>query len=154
MANTVLASNRKAFHNYEILERLEAGIVLSGHEVKSARNSNISIIDSIVSFKKGEAFLEAAYVAPYTQMSSHVLSYDAKRSRKLLLHKTEALKFSAKVKEKGLTAIPLEVYLSKNGKIKVLIALARGKNTFDKKEALKKKDIARELQKQGFSAKV
>jgi len=149
-----LASNKKAFHNYEILDRLEAGIVLYGHEVKSARKGNFSILDSVVKFDKGEAFLHEAYIAPYEQMSSHVINYEAKRPRKLLLHKSEVLKFHARVKEKGLTAVPLEVYVSPKGKIKVLIALAKGKNTYDKKEALKKKDIARELSKQGISKRI
>jgi SsrA-binding protein len=154
MKKNTLASNRKAFHNYEILERLEAGIALNGHEVKSARKSNISIMEALIKFDKGEAFLQNSYIAPYEQMSTHVTNYDAKRLRKLLLHKNEISKFFAKVKEKGLTALPLEVYVSSKGKIKVLIALAKGKKTYDKKEAIKKKDIARELSKQGISKRI
>ena len=94
--------------------------------------------------------MDNVYIAPYLQISSHVQEYEAKRKRKLLLHRQEIVKINSKAKEKGLTVIPLEIYVSKYGKIKVLIGLAKGKTTYDKKEILKKKDINRELQRQGY----
>ncbi|MDR1942155.1 MAG: SsrA-binding protein SmpB [Endomicrobium sp.] len=144
MENKTLASNRKAYHDYEILDKTEAGMVLSGYEVKSVRLSHISLSDSLVRFSAGEAFADNVYIAPYEQMSTHISDYDAKRKRKLLLHKSEILKLHAKTKEKGLTVVPLEVYIKK-GRIKMLIGLAKGKRSYDKKEALKKKDAARDI---------
>jgi SsrA-binding protein len=145
MKKKTLSSNRKAYYNYEILERLETGIVLFGHEVKSARQSSISLVDSVVRFSDGEAFAENIFIAPYEQISTHIADYAAKRKRKLLMHKSEINKMRAKVKEKGLTAIPLEVYVGNKGKIKLIIGLAKGKKTYTKKEAIKKKDIEREM---------
>jgi SsrA-binding protein len=146
MEKKIFSSNRKAYYNYEILEKLETGIVLSGYEVKSVRRSNISLVDSIVRFSNGEAFVENVFIAPYEQISSHIADYDAKRKRKLLMHKSEINRMHAKVKEKGLTVVPLEVYIG--GKVKLLIGLAKGKKSYDKKEAIKKKDMAREMAKE------
>jgi SsrA-binding protein len=140
----VLVSNRKAFHNYEILERIEAGIVLSGYEVKSARNSNISLEDSFVKFYNSEVFVENIFIAPYKQISSHIQEYDAKRRRKLLMHRIEINKIYSKTREKGLAAVPLEIYINEKGKLKVLVGLGKGRKTYDKKELLKKRDIALE----------
>ncbi|MDR2437638.1 MAG: SsrA-binding protein SmpB [Endomicrobium sp.] len=148
MGKKIFSSNRKAYYNYEILEKVEAGIVLSGYEVKSIRRSNISLVDSLVRFSNGEAFVENVFISPYEQMSSHVSDYDAKRKRKLLMHKSEINRMNAKIKEKGLTIVPLEVYISVKGKVKLLMGLAKGKKSYDKKEAIKKKDIAREIVKE------
>jgi len=148
MERKVLASNRKAFYNYEILDKIETGIVLSGYEVKSARRSNISLVDSVVRFAGGEAFADNMFIAPYEQISTHVSDYDPKRKRKLLMHKSEITRLHTRVKEKGLTVIPLEVYVSSEGRIKVLIGLAKGKKIYDKKEAIKRKDIARETDRE------
>ena len=145
--NTTIFTNKKALHNYHILEDYETGIVLSGYEVKSARLHNVSLTDSLIRITKGEAFLENAYIAPYGQISTHIQDYNAKRLRKLLLHKKEIIKLASKVKEKGLTIVPLELYVSKYGKIKLSIGLAKGKTTYDKKEILKKKDIEKETRK-------
>ena len=145
MDKKVFTSNRKAFHDYEILEKVEAGIVLSGFEVKSIRRSNISLVDSLVRFSNGEAYADNMFIAPYEQISTHVSDYDAKRKRKLLMHKSEINKLHAKAKEKGLTAIPLEVYLSPRGKIKILIGLGKGKKSYDKRDAIKKKDLDRDM---------
>ncbi|MDR3256127.1 MAG: SsrA-binding protein SmpB [Endomicrobium sp.] len=145
MGKKVLSSNRKAYYNYEILEKLETGIVLSGYEVKSVRQSDISLVDSVVRFVNGEAFAENVFITPYKQISTHIGDYDAKRKRKLLMHKSEINKMYAKVKEKGLTVVPLEVYVGDKGKIKFLIGLAKGKKLYDKKEAIKKKDIIKEM---------
>jgi SsrA-binding protein len=148
MGKKIFSSNRKAYYNYEILEKVETGIVLSGYEVKSIRRSNISLVDSMVRFSNGEAFVENVFIAPYKQMSSHISDYDAKRRRKLLMHKSEINRMNAKVKEKGLTVVPLEVYIGIKGKVKLLIGIAKGKKSYDKKEAIKKKDIAREMAKE------
>jgi SsrA-binding protein len=143
------ASNRKAFHNYEILDTTEAGIVLNGYEVKSVRHSGINLVDSLVRFTSdGQAFAENMFIAPYENISNHVWDYEPKRKRKLLLHKQEINKLSSKAREKGLTVIPLEVYVSDTGKIKVKIGLGKGKHSYDKKEALKKKDINREISRE------
>jgi SsrA-binding protein len=148
MGKKIFSSNRKAYYNYEILEKLETGIVLSGYEVKSVRRSNINLVDSIVRFSNGEAFVENIFIAPYEQISSHIADYDTKRKRKLLMHKSEINRMHAKVKEKGLTVVPLEVYIGGKGKVKLLIGLAKGKKSYDKKEAIKKKDITREMAKE------
>lgn len=139
------ANNRKAYYNYEIIDKLEVGIVLFGYEVKSIRRSNISLIDSSVRFSnQEEAFVENMFIAPYEQASTHIIDYNAKRSRKLLMHKLEIRKVYLKVKEKGMTVVPLEVYICSSGKVKVLVGLAKGKKSYDKKELIKKRDIARE----------
>ncbi|MDR1087298.1 MAG: SsrA-binding protein SmpB [Endomicrobium sp.] len=148
MGKKIFSSNRKAYYNYEILEKLEVGIVLSGYEVKSVRRSNISLVDSIVRFSNGEAFVENVFIAPYEQISSHIIDYNAKRKRKLLMHKSEINKLHAKVRERGLTVVPLETYTDVKGKVKLLIGLAKGKKAYDKREAIKKKDIAREAAKE------
>jgi SsrA-binding protein len=145
MDKKTFSSNKKAYYNYEILEKLEVGIALSGHEVKSIRRSNANLTDSVVRFSNGEAFGENIFIAPYEQMSSHIADYDAKRKRKILMHKSEINKLYAKVRERGLTVVPLEIYIGSKGKIKLLIGLAKGKKTYDKKELIKKRDIAREM---------
>jgi SsrA-binding protein len=148
MEKKIFSSNRKAYYNYEILEKLETGVVLCGYEVKSIRLSNISLVDSIVRFSNGEAFVENVFIAPYEQISSHIADYDTKRKRKLLMHKSEINRMYAKVKEKAFTVVPLEVYIRGKGKVKLLIGLAKGKKSYDKKETIKKKDIAREMAKE------
>jgi SsrA-binding protein len=138
-----LATNRKAFFNYEVLERVEAGISLVGTEVKSIREGGLNFRDSYVDFKGGELFLVGAFIGPYSHgnLSNHADG----RVRKLLLHKREVLKFGGKASEKGFTIVPLRAYL-KNGRVKVEIGLARGKQTHDKRETLKRKDIERDTQ--------
>lgn len=145
MVKKVFANNKKAYYDYEILGKLEVGLVLSGHEVKSIKRSNVSLVDSLVRLSSQEAFVENMFIAPYEQISTHILDYNAKRKRKLLMHKLEIRKMHSKVKEKGLTIIPLEIYISSKGKIKLLIGLAKGKKSYDKKEFIKEKDIAREV---------
>jgi SsrA-binding protein len=143
-----LTTNRKAFHDYQILEKTEAGISLTGYEVKSVRQSKMGLSDTLVRFSNGEAFIENAFIAPYEHISNHIQNYDAKRKRKLLLHRTEIDKMSAKVRERGLTVVPLEAYISDKGKIKILIGLAKGKHSYDKKETLKKRDMNREISRE------
>jgi SsrA-binding protein len=140
----VFSLNRKASYNYEILEKLEVGIILSGYEVKSIKQSNINLVDSVVRFYNGEAFVENIFIAPYKQLSTHITDYNARKKRKLLMHKLEISKMYEKVKKKGLTVIPLKVYVTNKGKIKLLICLAKGKKMYNKKESIKKRDIMRE----------
>jgi len=137
----VLSTNRKAFFNYEVLDRLEAGISLVGTEVKSIREGGLSFRDSYVEFRGGELFLVGCRIGPYSH--GNLLNHAEERDRKLLLHKRELLKVGGKATEKGYTIIPLRAYL-KNGRVKVEIGLARGKRTHDKRETLKRKDIERE----------
>jgi SsrA-binding protein len=148
MGKKIFSSNRKAYYNYEVLEKLETGIVLSGYEVKSIKQGNVSLADGIIKFSNGEAFVENIFIAPYEQISTHIADYDAKRRRKLLMHKSEINKMCAKVKEKGHTVVPLEIYIGSKGKIKLLIGLAKGKKVYDKKEVIKKRDIMREMAKE------
>jgi len=137
-----LATNRKAFHDYEILDTFEAGIVLLGTEIKSLRDHGGSLQDSYVLVSNGEAFLKNASIAPYKFGNIH--NHEEKRSRKLLLHKKEILKLDSLSREKGLTLIPLSMYL-KNGFVKVKIATARGKKLHDKRAALKEREQKRAI---------
>ncbi|KAA0256892.1 SsrA-binding protein SmpB [Deferribacter autotrophicus] len=138
----VLATNKKAFHDYEIIEKYEAGIVLKGTEVKSAKNGRINLRDSFIRIKDGEAFLLNCHISPYEQ--GNIMNHDPTRTRKLLLHKREIERLAGKVQEKGLTLVPLKVYL-KNNLVKIEIALAKGKKLYDKRETIKKKDLEREI---------
>ena len=137
----VLATNRKALFNYEILERAEAGIRLVGTEVKSIREDGLNFRDSYVDFRGGELFLVGCRIGPYSH--GNQLNHAEDRERKLLLHKREILKLGGKVTEKGFTLIPLKAYL-KNGRVKLEIGLARGKKAHDKRESIKRKDIERD----------
>ncbi|ACO04058.1 MAG TPA: SsrA-binding protein [Persephonella sp.] len=144
MGIKVVATNKVAYHNYNIIETYEAGIVLKGSEVKSIREGSVNLRDSFVRIDNGEAFIYNMYIAPYKPASK--LQHDPYRKRKLLLHKREILKLMGKVQEKGLTIIPTKVYL-KNGKVKIEIALAKGKAKYEKREAIKERDMKRELSK-------
>jgi SsrA-binding protein len=137
----VLASNRKALFNYEVLERAEAGISLVGTEVKSIREGGLNFRDSYVLYRAGEMFLVGARIGPYSH--GNLMNHPEDRERRLLLHKREIDKLGGKVKEKGLTLIPLRAYF-KGGRVKIEIGLARGKRTHDKRETIKRKDIERE----------
>jgi len=136
-----LATNRKAFFNYEVLERAEAGIALVGTEVKSIREGGLNFRDAFVELRGGELFLVGCRIGPYSH--GNLMNHAEDRVRKLLLHKREIRKLGGKVTEKGLTLIPLRAYL-KRGRVKVEIGLARGKREHDKREAIKRKDIERE----------
>jgi SsrA-binding protein len=137
----VIASNRKAFFNYEIFEKAEAGMVLRGSEVKSIREGGFNFKDSFVEFRGGELFLVGCRIGPYSH--GNIQNHDEERTRKLLLHKREILKLGGKATERGYTIIPLRAYY-KNGKVKVEIGLARGKKSHDKRESIKRKDIERD----------
>ncbi len=133
--------NRKARHDYSILQTYEAGVVLTGTEVKSLRNGKANLVDSYASLKNGEIWLIGAHISEYTHgnINNHVPT----RSRKLLLNRSEIRRLIGKVNEKGLTLIPLRLYF-KNGKVKVELALAKGKKVYDKRDAIAKRDFERE----------
>jgi SsrA-binding protein len=137
--------NKKAYFDYEILEKYEAGIELKGTEVKSLREGKANIRDAFVRIENGEAFLFNAYIAPYTHGS--LFNHEPTRKRRLLLHKREIKRLAGKVAEKGLTIVPLRLYFNNKGKVKVEIALVRGKKKYDKREAIKRRELEREAQK-------
>ena len=141
----VIATNRKAFFNYHILEKAEAGLALVGSEVKAIREGGLNFKDAYVDFRHGELFLVGAHVAAYSHggYSNHA----PERVRKLLLHKREILRLGGKATEKGLTLVPLSAYY-KNGKIKVEIGLARGKQAHDKRDAIRDRDIDRDARRE------
>jgi len=145
MGVIVVCQNKKAFHDYFIEERFEAGIVLVGTEVKSLRQGKAHLKDSYASIWKGEIFLYKTHISPYLQADKFTQP-DPDRRRKLLLHKQEILKLIGKTKEKGYTLIPTKIYF-KNGKAKVEVGLAKGKKMYDKREAIKKKTVEREMAK-------
>ncbi len=138
----VLATNRKAYHDYEIIDTFEAGISLKGSEVKSAKRGSINLKDSYCRIKGGEIYLVGTYIAPYEPATYN--NHEPERDRKLLMHKKEIIKLHSKVKERGLTIIPLKVYVNKKGLIKVEIALVKGKRKYEKKQKIKEKIILRE----------
>lgn len=139
---TDIAQNRKARHEYEILETFEAGVALLGTEIKAIRESGASLQESYVAIKKSEAWLKLAYIAPYKFGNIH--NHEERRDRKLLLHKDEIQKLRKGVEQKGLTIVPLAMYFKK-GLVKVKIALCRGKKAEDKRATLKERDVKREM---------
>ena len=138
----IVSTNKKARFNYEIIEKIEAGISLKGTEVKSVRNKNVSIGESYAQIKNNEVFLHNLHISPYEQGNRE--NHDPIRVRKLLLHKQEIKKLVSKIQLKGLSLVPLSIYLKK-GKIKIELAVGRGKRLVDKREAIKKKTIEREI---------
>jgi SsrA-binding protein len=145
MGEKVVASNRRARHEYFILETFEAGIALHGSEIKSIRAGQISLAEAFVRIDGKEAWLEDAHIAPYEQAS--INNHEPRRPRKLLLHSAEIRKLWNTVRQKGVTIIPLSVYL-KGGKAKVEIAIAKGKKLYDKRAEMAKRDSQREIDRQ------
>ncbi len=139
----IIASNKKAYHNYEIVESLEAGIALLGSEVKSVREGRISLKDSYAEIKNGEVYLVQAHISPYEPANR--FNHDPLRERKLLLHRREIKRLIGKIREKGFTLVPTKVMFNEKGKVKVEISLARGKRLYEKKRAIKERDLAREM---------
>ena len=133
--------NKKAYFDYEILKEIEAGIELIGTEVKSVRKGSVDLKDSFVNIKKNEAFLLNSYIAHYEE--ANIFNHDERRTRKLLLHKMEIKRLGEEKALEGISLIPLKMYF-KNGKVKVLIGIGKGKKLHDKRESLKKKDLERE----------
>jgi len=139
-----LARNRQAFHLYEISDRFDAGMVLLGPEVKSIRQGKVQLKDAYARVEGGEAWLYQCHISPYEYHTHDSLTpVDPLRKRKLLLHKKEILKLLGKVQEKGLSLVPLRIFLSR-GKIKCELGVGKGKKLYDKKEAIKERDLDRE----------
>ena len=139
----IVAKNKKAFHDFHIDQTLEAGLVLSGPEVKSVRAGKVNLRDGYAQLKNGEVFLYNVHISPYA-WATH-LPQDPLRVRNLLLHRREIRKLIGKLHEKGVALIPLKIYFIANGKAKVELALARGKKLYDKRTALKEKESNREM---------
>ncbi|MFQ5928349.1 MAG: SsrA-binding protein SmpB [Acidobacteriota bacterium] len=143
MTEQVIVKNKKAFHLYKILDRYEAGIALQGTEVKAIREHKVNLKDSYARIKDGELWLENCHISPYSHGS--ISNHEPLRSRKLLLHRRQINKLIGKSIKQGFTIVPLSLYF-KNGKVKVEIALARGKQIHDKREAARRKAIEREVE--------
>ena len=144
MENTIVATNRKAFHEYHILETFEAGVQLRGSEVKSIREGKASLKQGYILIRKGEAWLKGSHIASYSHTGSE--GHEPVRDRKLLLHKKEIQRIGSKLAEKGLTAVPTKLYF-KGGLIKLEFGLAKGKKLYDKRETKKKRDVERDIQR-------
>jgi SsrA-binding protein len=144
MGEKLICQNKKAWHNYAIEDKYEAGIALVGTEVKSLREGRANLGDSYGMIKNGEVFLVDTHISPYSHANR--FNHDPLRTRKLLLHKKEIRRLIGKVQEKGFTLIPLRLYFS-NGKAKVELGLAKGKKLFDKRETLKRKTMERDMER-------
>lgn len=144
--------NREAGFNYFILESIECGIVLTGTEIKSIRDGKCNLKDSYARIRNNEIYLLNMNIAEYKE--GNIFNHNPKRTRKLLLHKSEILKLSSKIEQDGLTLVPLKLYFKKN-KVKILLGLCKGKKTYDKRETIKERDLKREaskLQKYNYKA--
>lgn len=142
----LIAQNKKARFEYEIIKTYEAGIVLVGSEIKSIRNHKMNIQDSFGKIINGEVFLINGNIAPYKHSS--YFNHDATRMRKLLLNKKEISKLIGKIQEKGMSLIPLKIYFNAKNRVKVEIALAKGKKLYDKRQTLKERDIKQKMDKE------
>lgn len=138
----LIAQNRKARHDYTILDTLEVGIVLTGTEVKSIRQRRVNLKDGFIKVHRGELFLYQVHISPYEQ--GNIFNHDPVRTRKLLAHKKEIKKLEQVSKESGITLIPLKMYF-KQGFVKLLLGIAKGKKQYDKRETLKRRDIDRDI---------
>ena len=145
MTIDIVTQNRKAFYDYFIEETFEAGIMLTGTEVKSLRAGKANLKDSYARIKDGEIFLLNTHISPYNQADGFK-QHEPERTRKLLLHKKEIMKLLGKTREKGYTLVPTKIYF-KDGKAKVEIGLARGKTSYDKRDSIKARDVKREIAK-------
>ncbi len=134
--------NKRALHEYFVIQKYEAGIALKGTEIKSIRAGMINFKDSFAKIENGECWLHNLHISPWEKGS--YFNHEAERKRKLLLHKSEINRLRTKVDEQGMTLVPLELYINDDGKCKVSLALAKGKKFFDKRETLQKKDLERE----------
>ena len=144
-AMKLVANNKKAYHDYFVDEKIEAGLVLHGTEVKSLRMGKCSIKESFIRIENGEMFVYGMHISPYEK--GNIFNKDPLRVKKLLLHKSEINKLTGKIKEKGFTIVPLQVYF-KDGKAKMEIGLCRGKKLYDKRADITKKDMKREAEKE------
>jgi SsrA-binding protein len=144
-SKTPIATNRKARFEYEILDKLEAGIVLIGPEVKSLRAGRANLGDAYALIRRGELFLEKLHISAYEPATR--ANADPQRSRKLLVHRREIARLEGRVQERGLTLVPLSLYFDEKGRVKVELALARGKHRYDKRETLKRREADRDAQR-------
>jgi SsrA-binding protein len=140
-AQRVVADNRKAFHDYHVLETWEAGVALLGTEVKAIREGRVNLRDSFARLDKGEIWLMNVHISPYSHTG--YAHHDERRQRKLLLHHHEIQKLAGQVNQKGLTIVPLQLYF-KNGRVKITLALVKGKQAHDKRETIRRREIDRE----------
>lgn len=141
----IIAQNRKARHNYEVLDIMEAGLVLEGTEVKSLRSGKANLKDGYAVVEKGEVFLHNVYISPYEAASR--FNHDPERPRKLLLHRAEIRRLVGRTEQKGLTLIPMKLYF-REGKAKVELALARGKKQYDKRQEIAAREMRRDLERE------
>ena len=141
----LIAQNKKARHDYSIIDTMEAGMVLQGTEIKSIRNSRINLKDGFIRVRNGEAFLHNVHISPYEQ--GNIFNVDPLRERKLLLHKEQISRFAGLVSQQGFTLVPLSLYL-KNGKVKVALGLCRGKKNYDKRDSMLEKAHKRDIERQ------
>ncbi len=144
MTVKLIARNKKAFHDYEVVERIEAGLALQGTEVKALREGRINLKDSHAKIRNGEMWLVECHISPYTHGNIH--NHDPIRPRKLLLHGSEIRRLIGKVTEKGMTLIPLSVYFNPKGRVKVELGLCRGKKTVDKRRTEQERTEKREIE--------
>jgi SsrA-binding protein len=142
----VVARNKKAFHDYHIIDRFEAGIELLGSEVKSLREGSANIKESFVTIRGGEAFLMGMHIAPYSHTG--IEGHEPLRKRRLLLHKREISKLHSGTAEKGHTIVPLSLYFDKNGKAKIEISTVKGKKQYDKRETIKAREVKRDTDRE------
>ena len=140
-AQKVIADNRKALHDYHVIDTWEAGVALLGTEVKSIREGGVNLRDSFARIDRGEVWLMNVHISPYSH--TDYVRHDDRRQRKLLLHRQEIQKLTGQVAEKGLTLVPLRMYL-KNGRVKVALALVKGKQAHDKRETIRRREVERE----------
>lgn len=138
-------NNRKAKFDYEILETIEAGIALTGTEVKSIRNGSANLKDSYAIIRRNEVYLLGMHISPYKQ--GNIFNHEEMRTRKLLLHKKEILKLNNRITMEGITLVPIKLYFHRN-RAKILLGVAKGKKLYDKRESIKKRDIEREIKKE------
>ncbi|NJN70377.1 MAG: SsrA-binding protein SmpB [Nitrospira sp.] len=141
----VVATNRKAYHDYFIEEKFEAGMVLKGTEVKSLRDRRVNLQDSYASVKEGEVLLHHCHISPYSH--GNLMNHDPIRTRKLLLHRKEIDKLLGKTQQKGLTLVPLRIYFSARGRAKVELGLAKGKKQHDRRASIKAREAGREVER-------
>jgi len=141
----ILAKNKRARHDYHVVDSIETGIVLKGTEVKSVRLGKVQLVDSFVRIEDGELFLHGAHISPYEQ--GNRFNVDPRRRRKLLAHKTEIHRLHRQVLEKGMTLIPLAAYL-KRGRVKIEVGICRGKKTYDKRRTLRDRDAERDVERE------
>lgn len=146
MGEKTITVNRKARHEYAIEETVEAGIVLTGTEIKSVRAGKVSLADSYARIERGEAWLIAAHIAPYA--GGNRLNHESKRTRKLLLHRDEIDELQGRAARKGLTIVPLRLYISDRGRAKVELALARGKQLHDRRRDIAERDARRDMERE------